>query len=193
MELNRPLKIVLYGPPGAGKDTQAEALSKYFGIPSFSVGGIMRQEVADKTPIGLEIEQHLNRGEIAPGNVATRLLKERLTREDCRDGYVINGYPKTIASVDIYRSFDLPTHVFHLSLSDEMVHQRLSSRDRHDDLPDVINTRLAHYHSMEVPAFQYWNSFPDVQTFEVPTDAPIVEVSNSIIDLIESSKNLSSK
>ena len=184
--MKEPLKIVLYGPPGSGKDTHAAAIAERFSIPSFSVGGMMREEVQLKTPIGLEIEEYLNRGEIAPGNVATRLLKERLTREDCRNGYVINGYPKTIASVDIYRSFDMPTHVVHLLLEDDQVYQRLSSRARHDDRDDVIRTRLAHYHAMEIPAFEYWKSFPKVRTFEISTNASFPDVSRSIIRRIES-------
>ncbi|MEK9155306.1 MAG: nucleoside monophosphate kinase [Patescibacteria group bacterium] len=184
--MKKPLKILLYGPTGSGKDTHSEVISATFGIPAFSAGGLMREEIQKKTAIGLEIAQYVARGEIAPGNVATELLKARIQEEAKKKGYVLNGYPRTVESVGTYLSYDRPTHVIHLLLSDNGVRERLKVRGRQDDASEAVETRIRRYHEVEKPACDLWKDQPGVHYGEISTDAPIEEVSRRVVEFIRS-------
>lgn len=181
----RPLKIVLYGKPGAGKDTAAIGLSRAFNILKFSVGGLMREEIEKKTEIGLQIAPYVLRGEIPPGNIGTLLLRERLGRKDCEGGYILNGYPRSIEAVEKYLSFDRPTHVIHLLTQDTVARSRLLARGRHDDTEDLITKRTQRYRDIEVPACESWKTFPDVVYREISADGSPEEVFHSILDFLQ--------
>ena len=139
--MGKPLKVIFYGPPGSGKDTHSHLLAKELGPPVFSIGGMMREAIAQKTDIGLQIEEYVSRGEIAPIAISLQLLREGLSTEEYKKGYVACGF-KTLEFAKLYILEDVPTHVVHLTLDDALLRDRLRLRARFDDHPEAIEKRL---------------------------------------------------
>ncbi len=90
------MKLVIFGPPSAGKGTQAQKLSKQYGIPQVATGDLLRKAVADKTPLGLKIKSYLDQGKLGPDEVIVQLIKERVAKPDCRKGFLLDGFPRTM-------------------------------------------------------------------------------------------------
>ncbi len=94
------MNIVLFGPPGAGKGTQAKKMSGHYSIPHISTGDILRANVRDSTELGLEAKGYMDKGELVPDEVLIGIIKDRLTEPDCESGYLLDGYPRTIPQAD---------------------------------------------------------------------------------------------
>jgi adenylate kinase len=90
------MKLIVFGPPSAGKGTQAQRLSQKYGIPQVATGDLLREAVAKKTPLGLTIKSYLDQGKLGPDDLIVRLISERISRPDCRSGYLMDGFPRTI-------------------------------------------------------------------------------------------------
>ena len=94
------MRLVLLGPPGAGKGTQAKLLQDHFHIPQISTGDILRQAVTDGTLLGKEAKEYMDRGELVPDSVINDIVEERLAAEDCRAGFLLDGFPRTVAQAE---------------------------------------------------------------------------------------------
>lgn len=94
------LNIVLMGPPGAGKGTQSELIVKKYGIPHISTGDMFREAIAEKTSTGLKAQSFMEKGLLVPDEVVISLVKERLSKDDCKNGYLLDGFPRTIAQAE---------------------------------------------------------------------------------------------
>jgi len=94
------MRLVLLGAPGAGKGTQAKKLIDKYGIPQISTGDILRKAVADGTPLGKEAKTYMDRGELVPDSVVIGLVKERLSQDDCKKGYILDGFPRNTAQAE---------------------------------------------------------------------------------------------
>ena len=90
------MNIVLFGPPGAGKGTQAKELIKKYNIPQISTGDILRNAIANKTSLGLEAKKFMDAGNLVPDDVVNGLVKERLKEDDCSTGFILDGFPRTV-------------------------------------------------------------------------------------------------
>ncbi|WP_407355662.1 adenylate kinase [Methanolobus sp. WCC5] len=127
------MNIALFGPPGAGKGTQAKELSKHYKIPHISTGDILRANVRDATELGLKAKEYMDKGELVPDDVLIGLIRNRLTEPDCEMGYLLDGYPRTIpqadALTDILAEINKPLDaVINIEVSDEELVKRLSGR-----------------------------------------------------------------
>lgn len=91
------MKLVIFGPPNAGKGTQAQRLSEMYKIPQVSTGDLLRKAVADKTPLGLKVKSYLDQGKLGPDRLIVQIIKERIARPDCKEGYILDGFPRTMA------------------------------------------------------------------------------------------------
>ena len=89
------MKLVLFGPPGAGKGTQAEVLTERYGIPHISTGDMFRQAQKDQTPLGLEAKRYMDQGALVPDAVTIGIVRERLEQDDCKEGFILDGFPRT--------------------------------------------------------------------------------------------------
>jgi adenylate kinase len=99
------LKIVLLGPPGAGKGTQAKSICNRFSIPHVSTGDIFRKHISEKTPLGIEAKRNIDKGLLVPDRITIQLVKERLRQDDCRKGYLLDGFPRTVAQAEALDDF----------------------------------------------------------------------------------------
>lgn len=99
------MKIVLLGPPGAGKGTQAKSISNKYSIPHISTGDIFRKNISENTPLGIEAKSYMNKGQLVPDEVTINMVKDRLNQEDCKNGYLLDGFPRTVAQAEALDSF----------------------------------------------------------------------------------------
>jgi adenylate kinase len=154
------MKLLLIGPPGAGKGTQASKLSEVFGIPAISTGDIFRANVKNETPLGLEAKSYMDRGAYVPDDLTNKLVRDRLQNPDCANGFLLDGYPRTADQVneldDILRETDSSLDaVIQLTADTDEVVKRLAKRaieqGRSDDTEDVIRNRMAVYEDQTTP------------------------------------------
>jgi adenylate kinase len=127
------VRVVLLGPPGAGKGTQAKLLRDRFEACQISTGDILRKAVADKSPLGKEAESYLSRGELVPDDVIVRLVGERLKQKDCANGFVLDGFPRTLPQAEslegILKTLALPLDaVLSIQVPHDVIVQRLAGR-----------------------------------------------------------------
>lgn len=178
-------KILFYGVAGSGKDTQSEALSRHLGIPVFLIGSMMREEVAKGTEFGRYAAPFIETGTMVSLERITQFLKQKLTSQDVQaTGYVMNGYPRNVESLESYLAFEQPTAVIHLLASDDIVRKRLKERGRADDTPEVIETKLRRYHETEKAACEYVRTKTDIPFLEVDASQPAEEVTRQILKFI---------
>jgi adenylate kinase len=90
------MKLIIFGPPSAGKGTQAQRLSKKYGIPQVATGDLLREAVAKKTPLGVKIKSYLDTGKLGPDDLIVQLIRDRVSLPDCADGYLLDGFPRTM-------------------------------------------------------------------------------------------------
>ena len=94
------MRLILLGAPGAGKGTQAEVICNTLGIPAISTGNILREAKANKTALGLEAASYMDSGKLVPDEVVINILKERLKEDDCKDGFILDGFPRTVPQAE---------------------------------------------------------------------------------------------
>lgn len=123
------MNLVLMGPPGAGKGTQGEILSKRLGIDTISTGVMLRTAIKEQTEIGKRVEKLINDGKLVPDDEMIKLVKERLSKPDCEKGFILDGFPRTIAQAEALTKSGIKIDkVLSLEVEDEKIVERLSSR-----------------------------------------------------------------
>lgn len=126
------MRIVLLGPPGAGKGTQAEFICHHYGIPKISTGDMLRAAVAAHTPIGQKMKKIMEEGRLASDDLIIDLVKERLTAPDCKPGYLFDGFPRTVPQANAMEALKMGLDVvIELTVPDEVLISRLSGRRIH--------------------------------------------------------------
>ncbi len=123
------MKLILLGSPGSGKGTQAEALTKRLGIPCISTGNILREAIAQGTDIGLSARRYIDAGQLVPDDVIMGIMKERLSCADCADGFILDGFPRTLAQAEALAATGVTIDaVLSLEVPDEDIERRMSGR-----------------------------------------------------------------
>lgn len=97
------MRLVLVGPPGAGKGTQATVIASHFGIPHISTGDIFRANLKEATPLGLAAKEYMDKGELVPDSVTNEMVADRLTWQDAREGFLLDGYPRTLVQAEVFQ------------------------------------------------------------------------------------------
>ncbi len=161
------MNILLLGPQGSGKGTQAKRISAEYGIPHIATGEMLREAIAAGTPLGRKVAPILDAGELVPDDLMIELIRERLGADDTREGFILDGFPRTMAQADaldamlrdIGRELDV---VFEFQLPDEIAVERLTKRaaeeGRSDDTPEAIRTRLDLYHRETEPLVEHYRA-----------------------------------
>ena len=123
------MKLILLGAPGAGKGTQAEIISKHCSIPAISTGNIIREALANGTQMGLKAKSFIDAGQLVPDDVVIGIIKERLAKEDCANGFILDGFPRTIPQAEALDAMGVAIdRVISIEVEDERIARRMSGR-----------------------------------------------------------------
>jgi adenylate kinase len=158
-----PLNVLLLGPQGAGKGTQAKRISAEYGIPHIASGEILRAEMDAGTELGKRVKETIERGDLVSDDVMIELIRNRLEQPDTDSGFVLDGFPRTTVQAealdsmfaDIGRNFSV---AFALQIPDEVAFDRLRRRARADDTDEAIQRRLDNYHRETEPLIEYYRT-----------------------------------
>ena len=179
------MKLIFLGPPGAGKGTQATGVSSHLRVPHISTGDMFRAAIKNETPTGLEAKRYMDAGQLVPDSVVIRMVEERLAMPDCANGYLLDGFPRTVDQAKALESISAPDAVVDIDVPDEMLLERLTGRrvcakcsgtfhvskladenvcpvcgdklyQREDDKPATISNRLNVYHEQTAPLIGYY-------------------------------------
>jgi adenylate kinase len=161
-----PVNMLVLGPQGSGKGTQAKRIARAHDLPHVSTGDMFRA-LDDATPLGREVNEIMERGDLVPDEITIRMIRERLAQDDARRGFILDGFPRNLAQAEaldqmleeIGRSLDV---IFFFDLDDETAKERALGRaheeGRIDDTPESIERRLALYHQQTEPVVEYYRT-----------------------------------
>jgi len=161
------MRVVLLGPPGAGKGTQAELIVAKFGIPHISTGDIFRQHVANQTPLGKKVKAILDSGGLVSDEVVMELVADRINQEDCAGGFLLDGVPRTTKQAEILRSVlsekgQTISRVVKISVAEDVLLERIRGRSaegedsRSDDSAEVASHRYQVYVEQTAPVAEFY-------------------------------------
>jgi len=176
-----PLNLVFFGPPGAGKGTQADRFAERHHISKVSTGDILRKAIQDGTRIGVLVRDTLHRGALVSDDLIISIVAERLEQPDTAQGFVLDGFPRTLpqaAALEALLAGRGGVHVIALVVHADEVIRRLADRGRHDDDAYVIKQRLAVYERETAPVLEYYRRRQVVTVLD--GNRPLDEVSKSI-------------
>ncbi len=122
------MKLILLGAPGAGKGTQGKIICQRLGIPVIGTGNIIREAVANGTPAGREAKSYMEKGHLVPDEVVIAMVRERLAKEDCKNGFLLDGFPRTIAQAEALEEMVHIDKVIDLEVDDQVIKERLAGR-----------------------------------------------------------------
>ena len=178
------MNIILLGAPGAGKGTLASQISTTYGLPHISTGDIFRANIKNETPIGLLAKSYIDKGQLVPDEVTCKIVEERLAKDDCKNGYMLDGFPRTLAQAEMLSGIANIDTVINLEVDFSLIMARISGRrvckscgetfhisrlqseqctrcggelyQRKDDNPETVQSRLDVYEKQTAPLIAYY-------------------------------------
>jgi adenylate kinase len=189
------MRLVLLGPPGAGKGTQAAELSKVRTIPHVATGDIFRANVREGTELGTKAKEYMDRGDLVPDEVVIGMVMDRITEPDCAEGFILDGFPRTVAQAEALdrrlRKPSVPQDPLDAALNFEITEEELFRRlvtraekeHRSDDAEEIVRHRLEVYHANTKPLVDYYERHGVLVT--VDGMGAIEEVNRRIRDSLE--------
>lgn len=181
------MNVLLLGPQGAGKGTQAKRIAAEYGLPHIATGDILRGAMAEGTPLGLKVKPIYDSGGLVPDDLMIELIRDRLSQPDTEDGFILDGFPRTLPQADaldamladIGKPIDI---VLLLQVGDEVATTRLLGRaaaeGRKDDEPEAIANRLRHYHEETEPIVERYRT--EGMLIAIPGERSVGEVAADI-------------
>lgn len=189
------MKLIFLGPPGAGKGTQATGVSTKLNVPHISTGDMFRSAIKNRTRTGLEAQRYMDNGQLVPDSVVIDMMRERLAMDDCKNGYLLDGFPRTVEQAEALESIASPDAVINIAVPDERLLSRLTGRrvcgkcqgtfhvskladekvcpvcggeliHRDDDKPETIKKRLSVYHDQTAPLIGYYTGNGKLKTVD---------------------------
>lgn len=156
------MRLVLLGPPGAGKGTQAQKLADKLGVPQISTGDLFRENISSGTPLGVEAKRYLDAGDLVPSDLTNALVEDRISQPDAADGFILDGFPRSVEQAEaLGRMLAQRDHkldaVLEFSVSEEELLKRLKERGRADDTEEVIHNRFKVYSDETKPLLEYYH------------------------------------
>lgn len=205
------MKIVLLGAPGCGKGTQASKICDKYSVPHISTGDIFRENIKNQTPLGIKVKAIMDAGKLCPDDVTCEIVKDRLSREDCQKGYLLDGFPRNLLQAQALEEFAKPDIVLDISVDFGKIEKRITGRRtcprcgasyhidfignqencldcgaklvvRKDDTPEVIRERLSVYRNYTEPLIDFYKNQGSLRSID--GDKPIDEVFEEIIKVL---------
>lgn len=189
------MNIILFGPPGAGKGTQAEKLVQERGMVQLSTGDMLRAAIAAGTELGMKAKEIIDRGDLVSDDIMVGMIDERMSQDDCHSGVILDGFPRTVAQAkaldDMFDAKNISlAHVIEIKVDEKALFARIEKRasetggERSDDNADVLAKRLKVYHDNTAPVLPYYEAKGLLKT--VDGMASIDEVSGQINKVLAS-------
>lgn len=188
------MKLILLGAPGAGKGTQAALIAEKYGIPQISTGNILRQNIKEGTPLGKLAKSIIDKGNLVPDDVVVAIVKDRLSQDDCKDGWLLDGFPRTVNQADALAEFEKVECVLDISVPFTILSERISGRrvcecgesyhvstlngkttcskcgktlyQRADDNEETVKNRLEAYKAQTEPLIGYYQNLGLLRTID---------------------------
>ena len=198
------MNLIFLGPPGAGKGTMAQLLMNEVGIPQISTGDMLRQAMKAGTEMGLSAKRYIEAGELVPDEVVIGIVKDRLQADDCKNGYILDGFPRTVPQAEALAQFAKIDVALNIALDDEVIINRLGGWrvclkcgatyhistlngsdtcaacgeklvQRKDDAPETVKNRLAVYAAQTAPLIDYYEKKGLLKTVQCAPKATVAE------------------
>jgi adenylate kinase len=165
------VRVVLLGPPGAGKGTQAIKLAEKLGVPQISTGELFRSNISDGTKLGLEAKRYLDAGDLVPSELTNALVDDRLDEPDAAAGFILDGYPRSLEQAQalhdmLERRGTKLDAVLEFRVPEEVLLERLKGRGRDDDNDEVILNRMNVYRDETAPLLEYYQHEHELKTVD---------------------------
>ncbi len=206
------MNIILLGAPGAGKGTQATKISDKYGMPHISTGDIFRENIKNQTEIGLLAKSYTDKGQLVPDEVTCKIVEDRLSREDCKNGYLLDGFPRNVAQAEALDRFAKIDVVLNIDIDLSLLMNRLCGRrvckdcgesyhisslngatrcsrcggelyQRKDDNPETVGSRLSVYNEQTAPLIDYYTKKGIIANLK--GDASVDEVFAEIVSVLD--------
>ena len=207
------MKLIFLGPPGAGKGTQAAGVSAHLKVPHISTGDMFRAAIKNETPTGLEAKRYMDAGQLVPDSVVIDMVRERLAMDDCANGYLLDGFPRTVEQAEALETICAPDAVVEIDVPDERLMVRLTGRrvctkcngtfhitkvadenvcpvcggqmiQRDDDKPATIANRLEVYRKQTAPLIGYYQQLGKLRRPDLDS-LPIINGDNRLEDIFK--------
>ena len=207
------MKLVFLGPPGAGKGTQAAGVSAHLNVPHISTGDMFRAAIKNETPTGLEAKRYMDAGQLVPDSVVIDMVRERLAMDDCANGYLLDGFPRTVEQAVALEEICAPDAVVEIDVPDDRLMVRLTGRrvctkcsgtfhisrvadetvcpvcggtmiQRDDDKPATIANRLEVYRKQTAPLIGYYTELGKLRRPDLDS-LPIINGDNRLEDIFK--------
>ena len=188
------MKIVFFGPPGSGKGTQAKLLAKELNILHLSTGDILRDKLSDGDSLSIKLKEIMSSGNLVSDEILNQIIANKLMSEECSNGYILDGYPRTISQSEFLLSFAKSNNlnldiIFNFRIDFKLVEERIIYRSqqeqRSDDNIDVIKTRLDKYIEETYPVSQFFSENFSQNFFTIDASQEVSKIQKELINIIK--------
>ena len=188
------MKIVFFGPPGSGKGTQAKLLSNKLNILHLSTGDILRDKLSDDDSLSIKLRGIMSSGNLVSDEILNEIIANKLISEECSNGYILDGYPRTISQSEFFLSFAKSNNlnldlIFNFKIDFKLVEDRIILRSkeerRSDDNIDVIKTRLDKYIEETYPVSQFFSKNFSQNFFTIDASQEVSKIQKELINIIK--------
>jgi len=188
------MHIIFFGPPGAGKGTQAKLLSSYLGIPHLSTGEILRSKLNENDELSNKLKHVMKSGNLVSDEILNEIVSNTLLRDNCKKGFILDGYPRTKVQSEYLNSFMkkqemIIDKIININLNDNNIENRITLRSRieyrTDDSVEVIRTRIIKYKNETKPIVQFYKLKYPFIFFELNGNQKIAKIHSDIINIVK--------